>query len=299
MSIVHHYFYSSISLIFRFQKKLYPYLIGRSTIHPVTFPSFGFEDFPQDVISVILSYMNISSARTMLPASNVFYFKTRGCLTRCHESVFEIFRNSFIEQLLPLFTGIKDLEDKRLILGILCKISTKSIDHALDPLSIANTFKLEEELINSQFVHQFGDLIYGLYPFAPCISTRECYYLVHSFILHSISPTISHIDPLKPFEQAILSNKFSFAHFLGYMDILLPLMKGKNLTAFALGQDDFSIRYTFSNFNYWGDITLADNETIRLFYLCLKDISCVLTLLNVPLTNKQFDTIVQKVLNEK
>ena len=147
MSIIQHHFYPSTSQPLHFQKKLYPLdphdLIVRNMAAPVVSSTFGFEDLPQDVISVILSYMDISSTRTMLPASNVFYFRTRDCLTRYQESVFEMYRTSFIEQLLPLFTQIEELKDKRAILEILCNISTKSVHHALDPLSIFNTFKSE------------------------------------------------------------------------------------------------------------------------------------------------------------
>jgi hypothetical protein len=48
----------------------------------------------------------------------------------------------------------------------------------LDPLNIFNTFDLKEELKDYLFIHQFSDLIYGLYPFIPCISAREYYYLL-------------------------------------------------------------------------------------------------------------------------
>jgi hypothetical protein len=53
-------------------------------------------------------------------------------------------------------------------------------------------------------------------------------------------------DPLEPFEQTILSNKFSFDHFHGYMNILLPLMKKENLTAFVLDINEADIRRTLS-----------------------------------------------------
>jgi hypothetical protein len=234
LSIIHRHFYSPT------QNKLYPLdLIVRNMATPVVSSIFGFEDLPQDVFSVILSYMDISSVRTMLPVSNVFYFKIRDSLTCCHESVFEMYRISFIEQLLPLFTLIK-----------LCHISTKSVDHALDPLSIFNTFE-SEWLKNHPFVQQFKDLIYGLYPLAPCISTREYYYLLHSFILSLLPSTISHTaDPLKPFEQTILSNKFTFDHFHGYMNSILPLMEEPNLTGSDLGLAEFSLRYRHSHFIY-------------------------------------------------
>jgi hypothetical protein len=245
MSIIHRHFYSPT------QNKLYPLdLIVRNMATPVVSSIFGFEDLPQDVFSVILSYMDISSVRTMLPVSNVFYFKIRDSLTCCHESVFEIYRISFIEQLLPLFTGIEELTDKLSILIKLCHISTKSVDHALDPLSISNTFQ-PRWLENHPFVRQFEDLIYGLYPLAPCISTREYYYLLHSFILHLLSSTVSHTaDPLKPFEQTILSNKFTFDHFHGYMNSILPLMEEPNLTGSDLGLAEFSLRYRHSHFIY-------------------------------------------------
>jgi hypothetical protein len=142
-------------------------------------------------------------------------------------------------------------------------------------------------------------LIYGLYPFAPCISTREYYYLLRPFILHLLPPAIFHVDLLRPFELSILSNKFSFDHFLGYMTSLLSLMKKKNLMMPALGLDETYICDTLSSFNYWYDIKEENDEGTRIFYLCLMDMSCVLLLLKDPLTKKQFDTVAQRVLDEK
>jgi hypothetical protein len=208
MDIIHHYFYKSTSLPPHFQNKLYPDLIECDLTGSANSSTFAFEDLSQDVISIILSYVNVSSARNMLLASNMFYFKTCDYLTHCHGGVFEMYRMSVIEQLLPLFTQMEWLSDKLAILQILYSIFTNSVDHALDPLSIFNTFKPEKHK-NSPFFRQFEDLIYGLCPFAPCISTREYYYLVRPFILFWISPAISHAaDPLKPFEQTILSNEY-------------------------------------------------------------------------------------------
>jgi hypothetical protein len=62
IDIIHRHFYSSIFLTFRFQKKLYPYLIGRSMTALTISSTFAFEDLSQDVLSVILSYVDISSA---------------------------------------------------------------------------------------------------------------------------------------------------------------------------------------------------------------------------------------------
>jgi hypothetical protein len=208
-------------------------------------------------------------------------------------------RISFIEQMLPLFTRIEKLSDKEFILNKLCDIHFNSIDHALDPLSIFNTFK-PENFKDSIFIQQFEDLVHGLYPFTPCIGTREHYYLLRPFILHLISPAILSTDPLKPFESTILSNESSFDHFHGYMNILLPLMKKENLTASVLWVNETDIRRTLCHLNYWSIIISAREERTRMFYLCLKDISCVLLLLNVPLTNEQFETIIiQRLLAEK
>ena len=264
MDMIHRHLYASPHLPPRFrnnpyQKKLYPLdLIKRDMAAPAISSTFAFEDLSQDVLSVILSYADVSSARNMLLVGNSFYFGTRACLTR-HGSVFEIYRTSFIEQLLPLFTEIKELNDKIDILEILCDIHSNSVHHALDPLSISNTFK-PRKLKNSPFVQKFSDLIYGLYPFAPCISTREYYYLLRLFILPLLPSTISLADPLKPFELIILSNKFTFAHFLGYMNILLPLMKEENLMASALGLNENDLRSRFDSFGDWYGIRWARND---------------------------------------
>jgi len=302
MDMIHRHFYSFTSLPPRFQKKLYsldPHdLIVRNRAAPAISSTFAYEDLPQDVFSIILSYADISSARNMLPASNVFYFGTRDCLTCCHKRVFEMYRTSFIEHLLPLFTQIKDLKDKKLILQILCEINTKSVDHPLDPLSVFNTIE-PERLETHPFVQKFEELIYGLYPFASCISTREYYYLLRLFILPLLPATISDADPLKPFEQTILSNKFSFDHFLGYLDSFLPLMKEVNLTASILEIGESCIHDMLCSLSYWGDMRYTRNKEKRLFNLCLKDMFYVLLLLKDPLTKKQVDTIVQRVLDEK
>jgi hypothetical protein len=299
MDVIHRHFYSSISIPLRFQKKLYPCLIERDIIAPVIPSSFAFEDLSQDVLSVILSYVDINSAQNILLVSNVFYFGTRESLTHCHESVFEIYRTSFIEQLLPLFTLVEGLDDKIDILETLYRIYTKSVDHALDPLSIFNTFKPESHK-DHPFVRHFSDLISGLYPFAPCISTREYYYLLRPFLLHLLPSTISHAaDPLKPFESVILSSNFSFAHFHGYMNSFLSLMKEANLTASALGLTEIDIRYTLCKFSYWFNIRWIMEKRKRLFDLCLMDMSCVLLLLNPPLTREQVNTVIQKLLTEK
>jgi hypothetical protein len=258
--MIHRHFYTPTSHSLRFQKKLYPDLIVcGDMINSAISSTFGFEGLSQKVLSVILSYVDIRSARNMLPVSNLFYFGIRDCLTHCHKSVFEMYRTTFIGQLLPLFTQIESFNDKIDILQILCSIRSNSIDHALDILSIFNTFN-PGNLKDTLFVQQFGDLIYGLYLFAPCISTREYYYLLHPFIQHLLPPAISHADPLKPFESSILSNKFSFDHFRGYMNSFLSLMKKKRLTASALGLDETDIRRMPLNFNYWGDIIWEDNE---------------------------------------
>jgi hypothetical protein len=140
--------------------------------------------------------------------------------------------------------------------------------------------------------------MYGLYPFAPCISTREYYYLLHPFILHLIPPAIFPVDPLTPFESIILSNKFTFDHFRGYMDNLLFLMKNENLTVSTLGIHRTYVYSMLGHFSSWYNICQIGNEN-NLFDLYLVDMSCVLLLLKDPLTKKQFDTIVPKVLDEK
>jgi hypothetical protein len=233
----------------------------------------------------------------MLLVNNLFYFGTRDCLTHCHESVFEIHRNSFIEQLLPLFTQIKELNDKLFILEIFCHISSSSIHHALDPLSIFNTFMTGDHE-DSPFIQQSTDLIYGLYPFIPCIRAREYYYLLRSFILHLLPSIIFQVDSLRPFESSILSNKFSFDHFRGYMNKLLLLMKKENLTVSALGLNETYMHSKVCNFSHWNSIILADDKGIRMFYLFLKNISCVLLFLNDPLTSKQVNIIIQRLLTE-
>ena len=52
--------------------------------------TFGFEDLSQDMLSVILSCIDTSSARNILLVSNKVYFGTRDCLSHCHESVFAL-----------------------------------------------------------------------------------------------------------------------------------------------------------------------------------------------------------------
>jgi hypothetical protein len=209
-----------------------------------------------------------------------------------------MYRTTFIEQLFPLFTRIEKLNDKRSILNVLCEISTNSIHHVLDPLSIFNTFK-PGKFKNSPFIQKFGSLIHGLYPFASCITTREYHYLLRPFIQHLIPSTISRADLLNPFELAILSNKFSFGHFLGYMNSFLPLMKKENLTASALGLNEINIRSTLGSLGAWNVISLTSDEMTRLFYLCLKDMCCVLLLLEGSLTREQFNTVIQRILTEK
>jgi hypothetical protein len=298
MEIVRRHFYTYSLLPPRFQKKLYLLdLIERDMTSSAISSTFGFENLSQDVLSVILGYADINSARNMLLVSNLFYFGARDCLTHCHERVFEIYRTSFIEQLLPLFTQVEKLNDNLSILQILCRIYTNFADHALNPLNISNTFE-PVNLSGTSFVNQFRDLVHGLYPFAPCISTREYYYLLRSFILYLLPSTIFPTDPLKSFELTILSNKFSFDHFLGYMDNLLSLMKKANLTAFTLGLDETSIRYMLSGFTYWYDIRSTKEERTRVFYLCLVDMSYTLSLLKDPLTNEQFDTIIERLLTK-
>jgi hypothetical protein len=295
MDIIRH-FYTSTFLHPRFQKKLYSDLID-----PAISSTFGFESLSQDVLSIILSYVNmdIRSARNMLLVSNAFYFGTRNYLVRSDENVFEAYRTSFIGQLLPLFTRVESLQTKGDILSELYNIHSTSIDHALDPLSISNTFD-PGRLDDTPFFHQFRDLIYGFYPFAPCISTREYYYLLRPFLLHFLPSVISHAeDPLKPFESAILSNKFSLVHFHEYLDSLLPLMKKANLTASVLGLNENNIRRMLCNFNNWRGIKWTGDGKTLLFDLCLKEISCVLLLLKDPLTSKQFNTIIERVLAEK
>jgi hypothetical protein len=103
-------------------------------------------------------------------------------------------------------------------------------------------------------------------------------------------------DPLKPFEQTILSNEFSFAHFLGYMDSFLPLMKKANLTVSDLRLNETYIHGTLHIFSFWYGIGYTGDERKRLFLLCLKDMSCVLLLLKDPLTSVEFDIVIQKVL---
>jgi hypothetical protein len=254
--------------------------------------TFGFEDLSQDMLSVILSYtMDIHSAQTILLVNNLFYFGTRDCLSHCRESVFEMYRTDFIEQLLPLFAQIEESNhDKIDIFQFFCSISTKSIDPALDPLSIFNTFK-PKGLKTHPFDQQFEDLIYGLYPFIPCISTREYYYLIHLFILHLLPSTILLVDPLKPFESAILSNKFTFTHYLGYKDVLLPLMKEENLTASALVFNEIDIRGMLLIMGYWFCTIQGRKESKGLFNIFLKNMSCVLLLLKGLLTRKQVEIV--------
>jgi hypothetical protein len=141
----------------------------------------------------------------------------------------------------------------------------------LDPLSIFSTFK-PRELSDFSFIQQFSDLVHGLYPFTPCISTREYYYLLQPFLLHLLPSTIFLVDPLKSFESAILSNKFSFNHFLGYMNNMLSLMKKENLTASALELIGYDIRRTHNNFSSWYLIKWENSVRKRLFNLCLKDV---------------------------
>jgi hypothetical protein len=267
-------------------------------LYPAISSTFDFEGLSRAVLSVILSYVDINSVQNMLLVSNLFYFGIRDCLTHCHESVFEIYRTSFIGQLLPLFIQVEKLDDKIDILQILCRIHSNSVDHVLDPLSIANTFN-PGWINDTSFSHQFGDLIYGLYPFASCFTTREYYYLLRPFILSLIPPTILLVDPLKPFESAILSNKFSFAHFCGYMNSFLPLMKKADLTASVLGINKINIRDMFCSFSDWNNIKSTMDERMVLFNLCLMDMSCVLLLLKDPLTSKQFNTIIERVLADK
>jgi hypothetical protein len=131
MGMIQHYFYSFPLLSLRFQMKLYPDLIERGDMTDSVIPSsFGSENLSQDMLSVILSYADIRSTRNMLFVSNLFYFETRDCLAHCYESVFGMCRVSFIEQLHPLFTQIKELDDKLTILRLLCSIHSNSIDHA-------------------------------------------------------------------------------------------------------------------------------------------------------------------------
>jgi hypothetical protein len=85
----------------RFRNKLYPYFIDQSMTIPANSSTFDFEGLSQDVTSGIQGYVNVSSARNMLLISNAFHFGTRDCLVRCHKSVFEMYRNRFIEQLVP------------------------------------------------------------------------------------------------------------------------------------------------------------------------------------------------------